>query len=256
MRKYIEIFKYSIKTKLAFIFDYLISIFSYAIHLFIFNELWDYILQGKTLAGYTKKELIWYIIIAEFVVYATNKSYKKIAEKVRNGEIANMLVKPINFITYTIFEQFSVLIKVAINFVFGITLGLLMAGTIDICIESVIITIISLIISILMTILMDVFLGIISFFTEENQSFYLIAQKLLFFAVFIPIEFYPEWAQKALLCIPSIYSVYVPGKIFVNFELQTSLILLTKQILAMIVILGLNIIIYKKGVEKISVNGG
>ncbi|MBR6033830.1 MAG: ABC-2 family transporter protein [Clostridia bacterium] len=256
MRKYIEIFKYSLKTKLAFIFDYLVSIFSYAIHIFVFNELWDYILQGKAVAGYTKKELIWYIIITEFVVYATNKSYKRIAEKVRNGEIANMLVKPINFLVYTIAEQFSVLIKVGVNFIFGIMLGLFMAGAIDVCVESIIITIISLIISIFMTILIDILLGIISFYTEENQSFYLIIQKLIFFAVFIPIEFYPEWAQKILFCIPLLYSVYAPGKIFVNFDLQASLILLLKQFIAMLVILGAVIITYKKGVKKINVNGG
>ena len=37
MRKYIEIFKYSMKTQIKFIADYLISLISFEIHIFIFN---------------------------------------------------------------------------------------------------------------------------------------------------------------------------------------------------------------------------
>ena len=81
MRKYIEIFKYSIKTQIKFIVDYIVSLFSFAIHIFIFNELWDYILQGKQVAGYTREELIWYIIIAEFITYSAFKIYKKIGDR-------------------------------------------------------------------------------------------------------------------------------------------------------------------------------
>jgi len=48
MKKYIEIFKYSLKQNMTFKVNYMFSIISLAIHLFVFNELWDYILQGKT----------------------------------------------------------------------------------------------------------------------------------------------------------------------------------------------------------------
>ena len=99
MRKYIEIFKYSLKTKLAFIYNYLFSLFSFGIHVFVFNELWDYILKGKSIVGYTKTELIWYIIIAELVTYSAESTYKKIGSMVKQGDIANMLIKPIDIIS-------------------------------------------------------------------------------------------------------------------------------------------------------------
>ena len=64
------------------------SIVSLAIHLFVFNELWDYILQGKTAAGFTKTQLIWYITITEFITYSSVKSYNTISDMVKNGDIA------------------------------------------------------------------------------------------------------------------------------------------------------------------------
>ena len=107
MRKYLEIIKYSLKTKFTFIFDYIFSLFSFGIHVFVFNELWDYILAGKLVAGYSKSELIWYIIIAEFVTYTSEKKYKQISSMVKQGDIANMLIKPVNMITYFIVEDFT-----------------------------------------------------------------------------------------------------------------------------------------------------
>ena len=256
LNKYIEIFKYSLKTKMAFIFDYMISIISYVIHVFIFNELWDYILQGKEVLGYTKQELIWYIIIAEFVMYTSYKSYKKISQQVKNGEIVNLLIKPISFITYTIFDELSIIIKASINLIMGIVMGICIAGPIEISAASIFLTIISLVLSVFMNILIQLFLGLISFYTEENQSFYLIIQKIMFFAVFIPVEFYPVIVQKILFCIPVVYAVYVPRKIFVNFETTASLMLFAQQIIATFVLLGINIVMYKRGVKKINVNGG
>ena len=46
----------------------LFSLISFTIHVFVFNELWDYILKGKDIVGYSKNELIWYIIIVVLIV--------------------------------------------------------------------------------------------------------------------------------------------------------------------------------------------
>ena len=127
MRKYVEIFKYSLKTQFAFIYNYLFSLISFAIHVFIFNELWDYILQGKEIVGFTKSELIWYIIIAECILYSVDKKYDKIADMVKQGDIANMLIKPIDTITYFLAETSASIVKVFINLIFAVLLGVTLA---------------------------------------------------------------------------------------------------------------------------------
>lgn len=256
MRKYIEIFKFSLKTKITFIYDYMFSLISFGIHVFIFNKLWDYILQGRLVAGYTKTELIWYIIIAEFMIYSAESTYKKIASMVKQGDIANMLIKPIDMITYFIAEDSAVIIKVIINLIFGIVLGMTLAGPISINGLSILITIIAIIIGIFINVLLQIFIGIVAFFTEENRSVYLIIQKLSFFVVFTPLEFYPEMIQKILLCLPTTYCIYTPAKIFVNFEMQKAIILVGMEILSALFLYTLIRVLYKKGVGKINVNGG
>lgn len=256
MRKYIEIFKYSMKTQIKFIFDYIVSLFSFAIHIFIFNELWDYILQGKQVAGYTREELIWYIIIAEFITYSAFKIYKKIGEMVKNGTIANMLIRPVDFINYTIFENMSVYIKAGVNLIFTIICGIVLVGKVEISGLGLMFTLVSSVIGIFIGILLQIFVGLISFFTEENNSFWLITQKLSFFLVFTPIEFYPEIVQKIFGILPTTYFVYAPARIFTKFEFYSSLELLGFEILSGLFIYGIIRIMYRIGVKKINVNGG
>lgn len=256
MKKYIEILKYSLKTKLTFIWNYCFSLFSFAIHIFVFNELWDYVLQGKAVVGYTKSELIWYIIIAEFITYTSEKKYKTISSMVKQGDIANMLIKPVDMIHYYIAEDGSLIIKALVNLICAIILGLTLAGKIEVSFASIIITIIAALIGIFIGSLIQILIGIVSFFTEENSSVYLIIQKMSLLVVFTPIEFYPTIIQKIFFALPTTYFVYAPSKIFTNFEIGLAIKLILLEILSAIFIYTIIRFLYKKGVEKINVNGG
>lgn len=256
MRKYIEIFKYSVKAKMTFLWNYLFSLCSFAIHVFIFNELWDYILKGKMIAGYTKTELIWYIIIAEFITYTKESKYKQIASMVKQGDIANMLIKPVDMIHYFIAEDTSLIIKGFINFGFAIVLGMVLAGPIEVTLGNIILMLIASIIGIFIGILIQILIGVISFFTEENNSIYLVLQKMTLLVVFTPLEFYPEIIQKIFGIFPTTYYVYAPAKIFTNASLETAFGLLGLEIISALVLYGIIRILYMKGVEKINVNGG
>lgn len=256
MRKYIEIFKYSLKMKMAFIADYLFSLLSYGIFILVFSQLWEYILQGKQVVGYSKPQLVWYIIVAEFVILSSNHMYKRISDMVKNGEIANMLIKPIDFIAYIFADDMSVIIKAGINMVFGIILGIFLAGPIEVTVLGVIITFIAASLSIVLGVLLQILVGLLAFYTEENRSFWLIIQKVAFLVVFTPIEFYPIWVQRILAFVPTTYMVYTPGKILVHFETGSSSILLGLEILAGFVLIAIVRLLYRRGVKKINVNGG
>lgn len=256
MRKYIEICKYSIKTKMIFIWNYLFSMCSFAIHVFVFNELWDYILQGKMIAGYTKSELIWYIIIAECILYSGDKKFNQIADMVKQGDIANMLIKPVDTVNYFIAETTAAIVKTFINLIVAIILGVTLAGPINYSVGSIFLGLISLFIGVFVHNLIQIFVGIIAFYTEENKSFWMVVQKIAFFVVFTPLEFYPKLVQNILLCLPTTYFVYVPAKIFVNYEISLAMKLLGLEILSGVIVYMAIRFVYKKGAEKINVNGG
>ena len=256
MKKYIEIFKYSLKQKINFLPDYLFSLFSFGIHVFIFNELWEYVLKDKNIEGYTKPELIWYIIIAELVTYSIYATYKQIADTVKNGEIANMLLKPINYVGYLIADSSATIIKLIINTIFAAILGTLLAGPINITWVSVAVTLVSIIISVFLGILIQIFIGLLSFYTEENKSFWLVIQKTQFFVVFTPLEFYPKIVQKILYVFPTTHMIFSPAKMFVHFENINCILLIGMQLISIIVMLVIISLLYRKGVKKINVNGG
>lgn len=256
MKKYFSIFKYSLKTNLTFLFDYMFSLFSFAIHIIVFNALWDYILKDGSMFNYTKSELIWYVIITEFITYSIVIFYKKISEMVKDGTIANMLIKPMNFLVYIIFEQSANIIKIFINAIAAIILGTIFAGPINVSINGMILFVISCMLSFVIGMCIQLILGLIAFYIEETKSVWFIIQKFQLLLVFVPIEFYSNFIQKILLLIPTTHMIYAPATIFVKYTVESSIALITMQIISIIALSIITLILYKKGVKKINVNGG
>ncbi len=256
MKKYFSIFKYSLKMNTTFIVNYLFAAFSFTVHMLVFNCLWDYILKDGSLFGYTKAELIWYIVVTEFLTYSISSLHKRISSMVKDGTIANMLIKPINCVGYFLCEQSSDIIRIVINLIAGIIIGLTMAGPITVAPAAIGMCAISCVISIIIANFIQLLIGLIAFYIEETRSIYFIVQKFQLLLVFVPINFYNKFVQGLLLLSPTTYMVYVPAKIFVKFEGVTDIKWLALQ-LGMCIILGLCVMcLYRKGVKKINVNGG
>jgi len=256
MKKYFEIFKFNLKMQTAFKANYLFTLFAFAIHIFVFGALWDYLLKDKLILGYSKPELIWYVIIGEFIIYTTSQNFKRVSDMVKNGDIANMFTKPVNFVFYLIAEEMSSVIKVGINLIFAIVLGLLMAGTMHFTALQLLLIPISMIFGVLMIMLLEVCIGLLAFLTEENEPFYLIVSKLMLLFVFVPLEFFSEKVQNVLRFLPTTYVAYAPAKIFVHFDKGNAILLILGQILSVGVIALLLRFLYMKGVKNINVNGG
>lgn len=257
MRKYFDIFKFSLKSEFNFKIDYFFSLFAFLVHIFVFNELWDYILQGKQINGLGRSELVWYIIIGEFIMYSiSKKNYKKVSELIKTGNIANLLVKPVSIIKYIFAEGMTCIVNIGINFIFAIILGLLMAGTINVTFIQIILFIVSLIIELVIAMLLQVFIGLLAFLTEENESFYLLVSKALLLLVFTPLSFFPTYIQSILKFLPTTYAIYPAGKILVDFNITNALGLIFVQLIALGFMFMVINILNKKGVKKINVNGG
>lgn len=256
MKKYFEIFKYSLKMNLTFIYDYLFSIISYAIHIIVFNSLWDFILKDGTMYGYDRATLIWYVVISEFITYGASRFYKKISDMVKDGTIANLLIKPMNFLIYMFFEQSADIIKIGVNAVAAALLGIIMAGPIKLSIAQFILFILACILSFLISNGIQFVIGLVAFYIEETKSIFFVVQKLQLLLVFVPIDFYSEAIQKLLLLSPTTHMIYAPCLIFTRFNIDTAFASIIMQIIMLAIVSLMTIILYRKGVKKINVNGG
>ncbi len=256
MRKYFEIFKYGLKMNFVYIVDYMISLLSFIIHVSVFNALWDFILKDGSTVGYSRNELIWYIVMAEFITYSISRSFYKISDKVKDGTIANMLLKPINFCTYFLAEESSNILKIFINFIGLVVLGISYGGRLEMNFTLTVFVIVSTILAIAIGLLIQLIIGLLSFTMEEVRALWFIIQKLQFLLVFVPLEFYDPIIQKILFFLPTTHTVYAPARILVKYNFNESLTLILIQIIVMMITAMFAKFLYKKGVEKINANGG
>ena len=246
MNKYLSVLKFNLKTELNFKIDYIFSILSFAVHIFIFNELWDFILKDKAILGFTKPELIWYIIVGEFIAYSIGKkNYLTVSEMIKNGDVANLLTKPISFIKYILAEEGTCIVNIIVNAVFGILLGLFMAGSINVAPLQLILFIVSISVSLIIAVLLQVFIGLLA-----------LISKAMLILIFTPLEFFPKIVQVILKFLPTTYIVYPSASILTNFNISRLPFLLIGQMVALgVIILGV-LILNRKGVKNINVNGG
>lgn len=210
----------------------------------------------EVLFGYTRSELIWYIIMAEFITYSVSRGYKNISEKVKDGTIVNMLLKPINFCYYFLAEESSNILKILINVIGLLVLGISFGGMLELSGRALFFVILSSILSIVIGLLIQLVLGLISFDMEETKSLWFIVQKFQFLLVFVPLEFYSIIVQKVLLLFPTTYIVYAPARILVKFEFAQSFKLILMQVISIAALAVISNILYKRGVKKINANGG
>lgn len=256
MNKYLKVFIFNIKSELNFKADFISSLFSFTIHVLVFNFLWDFILGSKLSFNYTKNQLIWYIIIGELILYGVSSSYKKISNMIKSGDVSNMLIKPINFLGYIVCEESTSIIRFFFNSIFAIILGISIAGKINLNALNIVLLACAIVLSLFLLMTLQILIGITAFITEENRAFYNVIFKFVLLIVFTPLEFFSNRVQTLLKLLPTTYVVYPSSKILVNFNFSNDIYLILGQVISIVTIWILILIIYKKGVENINVNGG
>ena len=83
MNKYFSIYNTSFCQESKTIANSLVSVVSFIVIIYIFQQLWQFIYGGNgggtLLNGYTLQMMIWYMIMAEVLMYSVNLSHKCIS---------------------------------------------------------------------------------------------------------------------------------------------------------------------------------
>ena len=256
MLKYLAFARVTIKESFKNVSNLLGTLLSFTVHIIIFSFLWDFVLEGKAIAGYTKKELIWYVIIAESIMYSFHYYYRKVATKVEMGDFAYDMTKPYNFLIRTIVEGISEIPVTAIVLVIGIVLGLLLVGSITISITKIFVCLLIFVMSNVLLLLLNIIVGLLSIWLGRDvSSLWLLMQKAMLIFAFSPIELFPKTIQKTLLLLPTTHVIYTPSSLFVHFSYSKAIISFGFETASFVLLGTLLFIIYKKGVKKQNVNG-
>ena len=256
MKKYLAFARVSLIEQSKRLLDELGTVFSFCIHIVIFSFLWEFVLEGKALAGYTRQELIWYVIMAEAVMYSFHHYYKKVASKVEMGDFAYDMTKPFNFLARTIVEGLAELPMTFALLVTGSILGCIFAGVLPMSVMQIVLSFIMMLLATVLLLVFNIVVGLLSIWLGRDvSSVWILCQKAMLIFAFTPIEMFPKGVQNVLLLLPTTHVIYTPASLFVHFSVNKFLMSLVAMGLSLIVLIALLYIIYKKGVKKQNVNG-
>lgn len=263
MRKYIHIYKSELISTLQYMLNILFRLVNFILLIFIFMNLWNYIYDNSSelINGYSKNQMIWYVIITEIIWGATDgrRYCRKIADDVRSGNIAYIINKPYSYIGYAISSHLGeTTIKTLIAIIVGFSMGMVFLKEFPVLsISAIIIVFLSGILAVLINSLIVTFIGLISFIIEDsNPIFWLYSKMILVLGVLFPIEYFPGILAQIMRYSPIYVTCYGPAKLFVGFSYQSAIEIIISQVIYLGIAWTMCYVLYKKGVRKLNVTGG
>lgn len=263
MKKYAIIYKAVLMENLQYALQIVMGFCSYFIILFVMVHLWRYMYQDprSLIAGYTKEQMIWYVIVTETVWFGARSATvsRQAAADIRGGNIAYMVNKPYEYPLYILTKytgEWS--IRLPLYGVFAAIVGVGMVGGLQ-GMHPVRFVAAALAIMLGVTIngVFKLCIGLFSFWIEDSVPFQWLYDKLiLVVGTIFPIEIFPAALQPVLKLTPVYTVCYGPAKLLVDFRADK----FGEIILAQAVYLAIGGVflyfLYRKGVKKLYVNGG
>lgn len=262
LSKYLHIFKISLSNNLVYVANLITRNFFFVFIVFIMLLLWKNIYgeKGELIAGFSIKQMIWYLIVTELVTLSRSNVFTEVSEDVKKGNIAYLINKPYNYVFYCFSNSLGdITTRLATNMLVGLTIGLLYVGPlVDFNFIHLPFVIISLILGVFINFFIYINLALTAFWMEENTAFTWIYSKLVFTlgGMLIPLEMFPDWLEKIARNLPFAYVTYGPAKLAVNFNYNEFYQIITYQLCYLLLFMIISMAVYGRGVRALNVNGG
>lgn len=260
LRKFTIIAKISFSNAIAYRAAAISRFCFYTLFIYVFMSLWRAIYKEGSVNGYGYVQMVWYLIMTEFVGFACGTDiYRKMNDEVKSGSIAYQLGRPTHYVFYQLANSTG---QILFNFVsFGILaciLGLIFVGPLpSFNIAETPFLLLSITLSILLNYFILMLIGLSAFVLEDNFALYLIYQKLNFIlGLFLPVEFLPNWLQPVAKNLPFSYVSWAPAKIFVNYSPQICMELIPRQMAWTAAAIVSVLLCYRLSARRLQVNGG
>ena len=260
LRKYFIIAKVSLSNAVAYRAAVVSRFAFYALFIYVFMSLWRAIYREGGVYGYSYVQMVWYLIMTEFVAFACGSPILgTMNDDVKSGAIAYQIGRPVHYLFYHLASAAG---QIAFNVVcFGTlaaALGLVFVGPLPAFTPAGLpFMLLSVSLSVVLNYFFMALIGLTAFVIEDNYALFLIYQKLNFMlGLFLPVEFLPEWLQPVAKNLPFSYVFWAPAKLFVDFSPALALELLPRQAAWTAAAAVTALACYRAGVRRLQINGG
>ena len=262
-RKYGVIYRSVLMENLQYVANMVLGFFGYFVFIYIFIKLWEYMYRTpeELIAGYSKEQMIWYVMMTEMMWFGSNASAvgRQVKTDIRGGNIAYLMNKPYHYTLYILAKytgEWSIRLPMYAGL--AVMIGTVMVGAIP-GFRLINVPAMALCIMFGLTInaVFKICIGLLSFWIEDATPFQWLYDKLiLVVGTIFPIEIFPRALQPFFKLTP-IYTVcYGPAKLIVDFQPAKCVEILAAQVVYLAAGCGLMFFVYRKGVKKLYVNGG
>jgi len=259
MKKYFLVFKISYLNALEYRADIASNLLMHLIGLGVFYFIWSRILSGNVSIGsYNFDSMVtYYMLSGLFIAFFNSRTTKAMEYGIKDGGLANLLIKPINELMYIFFEELGkrlfVIILTTLIFSLPIIFIPNVRNTVDFSLNTIVWV---LIFSALSNIFLYIFywsLGCLSFWFISTAGVRNIIENLqsILKGTWFPIDIAPIFIQNIFSILPFQYTRYFLIKIFLN---DTSQNLYIKGILVLMIytlfFTCFGLLLWKKGLKK------
>jgi ABC-2 type transport system permease protein len=260
IRKYRAVVRVSLSNAIAYRADVYMRLGFYALLIYVMMSLWRAIYQEGDLHGYSFVQIVWYLIMTEFIFFAGGSSvFRGMNEEVKSGSIAYFIGRPTHYVWYQFANSLGqVAFWAAVFGLLAAALGFAFAGPLyTFRPEGVPAMLLSLSLGITLHFFFMMLLGLSAFVMEENFALYLLYSKLTFMlGMILPVEFLPLWLQPIAKSLPFSYVFWAPAKLFVDYSPGLFLTLFPRQLMWVAVTMAAVFAVYHVCVKRLQVNGG
>jgi ABC-2 type transport system permease protein len=263
MKKYYYIFRVSFMENLQYPMNSILGFISYFLMIFVFFQLWNYIYTDPSaiIAGYTRQQMIWYVIFTEIMWYGTRSTTLTggMSRDIKSGTVAYSINKPYYYPLYILAKYLGEIgFRFLLYSILGSLLGLLLLGAIPgfhlVTITAVVPV---MFLGLLINSLIRINISILSFWVEDALPFQWLYDKLLIvLGIMFPVEVFPDILQPIIRVLPIYAVTYGPAKLVVDFSAEVLVKILLVQGSYLGILTLIMVFLYEKGVRKLNVNGG
>lgn len=260
--KYIEVFKVSLLSRLAYVYDVLFRQLFLVIIMYVFAQLWrtTYAWEGTAdISGFTMRQMIWYLALAESMVMGMPAVGMAIDEEVKSGSLAYSLGRPYN---YALFHYAGYMAEAAFRFV----LNLLIAGSVTwaiagppgFSVKASLAGLLCVAIGFAIDFGVQFGIGLTAFWVEDTWAFRFLYTRIvmIFGGMMLPLDILPDPVRRLAQALPTSLIVYGPVRTFISFSAGEWAMLAVKQVGWLTALCVTVTLVYKKGVKRVNVHGG
>jgi viologen exporter family transport system permease protein len=233
--------------------------------MYIYVCLWRTLYIGReAVAGYDRRHLLTYIIVSQTVLtfQFTVRTVSSIEGKVRSGEIALELMRPVDFqgmmlATAAGAVLHTLLFNIAPKFVLFALAGVVGPPVSPLALG---LFVVSTVLGILILFGISFLIGVAAFWLVEVRGLYaavMWGMATFLSGYFLPLEFYPGWLAPIARALPFQGMVYAPTVIYTGAAAGASAMpVLLGQLAWVVILIGGGRLLFRAAHRRLAVQGG